>query len=192
MEKMKDVFSKPNLISSILNERVLNIPNTITFARFTLLPFFVITMLKTDLNSSLIIFTIIAITDKLDGISSRMMKQVTEFGRSFDSFIDWSVFLVAFFLLVTLGYIETFWAPLLAFPATVIFLSKLMFLKKQKEIPITPLAKISGGMAYTTVISILINFVYAKQILIAMFIVVYLSMIRYIILTAKLHRFVKT
>ena len=175
-------------ISNMLNEDILNIPNLITFTRFALLPLFAVLMLNSNLNYALAIFAIIAITDKLDGISSRVMKQVTEFGKSFDSFTDWSVFIVAFILLVSLGYIELFWILLLVFPAIVMFFSKLIFLKRQKKVPVTPIARISVAMAYITIISILIDFEYTKQILIATFTVIYFSMMRYLFLASKFYK----
>ncbi len=178
-------------ISNMLNEKILNIPNMITFSRLALLPLFIITMLNGNLNYSLIIFALITVIDKLDGISSRVMKQITEFGRSFDSFTDWSVFIVAFIFLVSLGYIEIFWTILLVFPAVVMFLSKLVFLKKQKKAPITPIARISVAMMYITIISILIDFAYTKQILIATFIVIYFSMMRYLFMASKLYKSAK-
>ena len=179
-------------LSNMLNEDILNIPNLITFTRFALLPLFAVLMLNSNLNYALAIFAIIAITDKLDGISSRVMKQVTEFGKSFDSFTDWSVFIVAFILLVSLGYIELFWILLLVFPAIVMFFSKLIFLKRQKKVPVTPIARISVAMAYITIISILIDFEYTKQILIATFTVIYFSMMRYLFLASKLHKSAKS
>ena len=173
-------------IRNIMDEKMLNVPNIITFTRFALLPLFVITMLNSELNYSLIIFTIIAISDKIDGISSRVLKQVTEFGKSFDSFTDWSIFLVTFSLLTALGYIEIIWILLLAFPAIVMLSLKLIFLKKQKKAPVTPIARISVTMAYVTVISILVDFTYSKQILIATLVVIYSSMARYLILFNRL------
>jgi len=179
-------------ISNMLNEDILNIPNLITFTRFALLPLFAVLMLNSNINYALAIFAIIAITDKLDGISSRVMKQVTEFGRSFDSFTDWSVFIVTFLLLVSLGYIALSWILLLVFPAIVMFFSKLIFLKKQKKVPVTPIARISVAMMYITIISILIDFAYTKQILIATFAIIYFSMMRYLFLASKLHKSAKS
>ena len=178
-------------IINIMDEKILNIPNMITFTRFALLPLFVVAMLNSNLNYALAIFAIIAITDKLDGISSTVMKQVTEFGRSFDSFTDWSVFIVTFILLVSLGYIELLWVLLLVFPAIIMFFSKLIFLKKQKKAPVTPIARISVAMTYITIISILIDFAYTKQILIVTFIIIYFSMTRYLFLASNLYKSAK-
>ena len=178
-------------ISNMLNEDMFNIPNLITFMRFALLPLFAVLMLNSNINYALAVFAIIAITDKLDGISSTVMKQVTEFGRSFDSFTDWSVFIVTFILLVSLGYIELLWVLLLVFPAIIMFFSKLIFLKKQKKAPVTPIARISVAMTYITIILILTDFVYPKQILIAPFIIIYFSMARYLFLASKLYKSAK-
>jgi len=173
-------------ISYLLDEKIWNIPNIITFMRFALLPLFAFTMLRSKLNYSLIIFAIIVLSDKVDGISSRVMNQVTEFGKVFDSFTDWSVFIVTFFLFVTLGYLDFFWILLLIFPASVMFLLKLIFLKKKRKVPVTPIARISVGTVYLTIIAILIDFIYKEQILILMFVLIYLSMFRYIILSMEL------
>jgi CDP-diacylglycerol--glycerol-3-phosphate 3-phosphatidyltransferase len=175
-------------VGNILDEKILNIPNIITFMRLGLLPLFVSTLLNSNLNYAVIIFSIIAISDKLDGISARVMKQTTEFGKAFDSFTDWSVFLVSFFLFVILGYIHFIWMLLLIFSAAVMFLSKIIFLKKQKKTLVTPIARISVGMAYVTAISILIDFAYKEQFLIITFVLVYLSMFRYAILSSKLFK----
>ncbi len=170
-------------ITRSLEERILNIPNMITFMRFSLLPVFVLTLINSQKNYSLIIFSVIAVSDKIDGISARVMKQVTEFGKSFDSFTDWSIFLVSFSLFAVLGYIDFIWAVLLVIPAIIISILKLAFIKKNKSVPVTPTARISVAMAYATVISILIDFHYKDYVLWAMFALVYLSMARYIIIS---------
>ena len=161
---------------------ILNIPNAITFMRLALLPLFAITLFNSKLGYSLIIFTIIALSDIVDGILAKVMNQKTEFGKSFDSFADWTVFLITFFLLVILDYIDFIWILLLTFPAIVMLVSKMIFLKKHENIVVTLIARISVGMTYVAIIAILINFVYQKQILILTFIVIYMSMFKYLIM----------
>jgi len=178
-------------IKDTLDERILNIPNIITFMRFALLPLFVFTMLKSELNYSLIIFGIIVLSDRFDGISARMTKQVTEFGKAFDSFTDWSVFLISFVALVIKGYLDLIWILLLILPAIIISLSKLFLLKKQEKMPVTPIARVSVGITYVTIIAILINFIYKEQVLIVAFIFIYLSMFRYISLLSKMSKSIK-
>lgn len=178
-------------VGNILDEKILNIPNIITFMRLGLLPLFVSTLLNSNLNYALIIFSIIAISDKLDGISARVMKQTTEFGKAFDSFTDWSVFLVSFSMFTFLGYIGWIWVILLILPAIIISVSKLIILKKRKKTLVTPIARISVGMTYVTIIAILIDFAYKEQFLIIMFVLIYLSMFRYLILSGRLFKYSK-
>jgi CDP-diacylglycerol--glycerol-3-phosphate 3-phosphatidyltransferase len=172
-------------VRDILDKKILNIPNIITFMRLALLPLFVVTVSNSKLNYSLIIFGIIALSDKIDGISARVMNQVTEFGKAFDSFTDWSVFLISFIILVIKGYLDLIWILLLVIPAIVILLSKIIILKKWRKIPITPTARISVALTYVAIIAILINFAYKEQILIVAFVFIYLSMFRYVFLLSK-------
>jgi CDP-diacylglycerol---glycerol-3-phosphate 3-phosphatidyltransferase len=173
---------------NMLDEKILNLPNIITFMRFGLLPVFAFTMLNDQLNYSLIIFGIIVLSDGIDGVSARLTKQVTEFGKAFDSFTDWSVFLISFFLFVILGYVDLIWIFLLIVPAAVITSSKVLFLKKEKKMLVTIIARISVGMTYATIIAILIDFIYKEHLLLITFILIYLSMFRYAVLSSKLFR----
>ena len=189
---MLTVFSGIGYLVKIINvfdEKVFTIPNIITFMRFALLPLFALELMNSQLNYALVIFSIIAISDKIDGISARVMRQVTESGKAFDSFTDWSVFLVSFSLFAILGYIDPIWIALLILPALVISALKIALIKKESEVPVTPIAKISIAMAYATVVSILIDFPYKDYVLWAMFALVYLSMARYLVIfRSKLRR----
>ena len=175
-------------IIRISDKRILNVPNIITFMRFSLIPLFAYTLLKSKLKYALIIFGIIAISDKFDGISAKIMNQVTEFGRIFDSLTDGLLILTSFILFYVGGYIEAKWILLLILPAIIIPMLKVIFLKKEKKTPVTPIAKISVGMTYVAIVSILIDFAYKEEILIITFILVYLSMSRYLILTRRLFK----
>jgi len=161
---------------------ILNVPNATTFMRLALLPLFAITLLNSKLGYSMIIFTTIALNDMVDGILAKVMNQKTEFGKSLDSFADWFIFLITFFLLVILDYIDFIWILLLIFPAIIMLASKIIFLKKHKKVIVTLTARISVGMTYVTIIAILINFGYQEQILILTFIVIYISMFKYLIM----------
>ena len=178
-------------IRNILDIKILNIPNIITFMRFGLLPLFAVTIINSKLNYSLLIFAIIVISDKLDGISARIMNQTTEFGRIFDSFTDGLLILTSFLLLTIKGHIDLIWILLLILPAIFIPLSKIVLLKKYRKMLVTPIAKISVGIIYFAIIAILINFIYKEQILIITFILLYLSMFRYIILSSGSFKSVK-
>lgn len=79
--------------------KVLNVPNQLTFARFVLaIVVFVLLPLGYYL-SSLILFTIAATTDWVDGYWARKYDQVTKLGRMFDPFVDKIIICGTFILL---------------------------------------------------------------------------------------------
>ena len=120
-------------MSKILDKKILNLPNIITFMRFGLLPLFALTVLNSNLNYSLLIFAIIVASDKIDGVSARVMNQVTEFGKAFDGFTDWLFILISFILFTVLDYIDFVWILLLILAAIINSISKITMLKKQKK-----------------------------------------------------------
>jgi cardiolipin synthase len=85
-------------------EKILNIPNTLTALR-VVLAFFIVYLIFTEVEiiPIVIIFVFAAFTDFLDGQAARRFKQETEFGRKFDIRADrilWGstalAFLIAF------------------------------------------------------------------------------------------------
>lgn len=71
------------------NEKLLNVPNTLTFIR-VLLTLVLIWMfiLEFEVMTILIVFIIAALTDFLDGQVARRFDQVTRFGAKFDVIAD--------------------------------------------------------------------------------------------------------
>ena len=167
-------------IKEMTGNKVVNMPNLITLFRFLLIIPFVYYFLNAKLQVALIIFAIITLSDKLDGISARLMNQRTELGSGLDSFTDWTLIIATFILLAIKNYISILWAILLIIPSLINGVLKLIYAKKQKIVPITFIARISVGLTYITIISILINFGYSIYLLVATIILVYLAMITYI------------
>lgn len=66
----------------------INIPNSLTLGRILLTPLFVIFLLKDLLSFALLVFTIAAISDALDGLFARYFNQHTEFGAYLDPIAD--------------------------------------------------------------------------------------------------------
>ncbi len=66
----------------------INIPNTITFIRILLVPFFIFCIIKNMYFEALIIFTVAGISDGLDGFIARSFKQQTVLGSYIDPFAD--------------------------------------------------------------------------------------------------------
>ena len=168
-------------IRQMTGDKVVNLPNLITLGRFLLIIPFAYYFLNLEIHISLLIFAIITLSDKLDGISARLMNQKTELGSGLDSFTDWTVILTTFILLVIKRYISAFWVVLLAVPSIISGILKITYAKRQKVVPVTFVARISVGLTYVTIISVLINFRYNLYLLIAMLVTVYLAMIGYLL-----------
>lgn len=65
-----------------------NIPNILTIIRFILIPFIFISVVKKYYLIALIIFTISAITDVLDGFIARKFNYITDIGKLIDPLAD--------------------------------------------------------------------------------------------------------
>ena len=65
-----------------------NIPNILTIIRFILIPFIFISVVSKHFLIALIIFTISAITDVLDGFIARKFNYITDIGKLIDPLAD--------------------------------------------------------------------------------------------------------
>ncbi len=175
-------------IRETTGNKVINLPNLITLFRFLMIVPFVYYFLNEKMNISLLFFAIITLSDKLDGISARIMNQKTELGSGLDSFTDWTLIITTFILLVIENRIKLIWAALLVIPSLISGAMKMIYAKKQKTVPVTFVASLSVGLTYITIISILINFVYNIYLLAVTILIVYIAMIVYVIKALSLHR----
>ncbi len=167
-------------IKKMTGSKIVNLPNIITLSRFLLIIPFAYYLLNSNIKISLLIFAIIALSDKLDGVSARLMNQKTELGSGLDSFTDWTLITVTFFLMVAKNYINGSWAVLLVAPSMISGIMKMAYAKKQKVVPVTFVARMSVGLMYIAILSILINFEYKFYLLILTAATVYISMIVYV------------
>src|SRR3989344_3322317 len=72
-------------------------PNQVTWLRIISLPFIFYLLVKENYLSGLILFSISALTDALDGAMARTRNQITELGKILDAVADKGlIFLVAF------------------------------------------------------------------------------------------------
>lgn len=168
-------------VKKITRNEIINIPNAITFLRFVLIPVFVFLAFKSESTWLFIVFAVIAATDKLDGLSARLTNQMTKFGSAFDSFTDWTFIITAFFTFVAKGRIDMIWALTLSVPGIISALSKMIYAKKEKIVPVTSIAKISVGLIYITLLSIMIDFQYKEVLMISTILLSYFSMIVYLV-----------
>ena len=168
-------------IRRMTGNRIVNLPNLITMARFLLVIPFVYYFLKAELHISLLIFAVIALSDKLDGISARLMNQKTELGSGLDSFTDWTLIITTFVLLVMKNYIDVLWVAALVAPSLISGILKMIYAKKLRVVPVTFIARLSVGLTYVAIIAIWIDFKYKFYLLAATLVFVYMAMIGYVI-----------
>lgn len=160
-------------MGKLIGEDVINISNVITTFRLLLIPLFIINLIKSNVNYALLIFTIIVLSDKLDGISARIAKQVTKFGRIYDAFIDFTLIVSSLIVFHIMGLLELFWILILLIPPVFLTITKTLHYRKLKETASGALGKIVVGISYVAIFSIIIDFVYKFEILVIIALLAY-------------------
>ena len=77
----------------------LTLANLLTVLRLALVPFFIIAVTESRFGLSLVIFGVAGVTDFLDGIIARMLKQATPLGAILDPMADKLLMTAAFVVL---------------------------------------------------------------------------------------------
>ena len=83
----------------------MNLPNLITVFRLLLIPVFVIFLLENRSNLALATFVAAGISDALDGLLARILKQKTLFGAYVDPVADKLLLATAFVTLAIMGWL---------------------------------------------------------------------------------------
>ena len=81
-----------------------NLPNTLTLLRIILIPVIVVLFLSDEASNrfiAFILFLIASITDYLDGVLARYMKQETNFGEFLDPVADKLLVIITLMLLIS-------------------------------------------------------------------------------------------
>ncbi|HLC50435.1 MAG TPA: CDP-diacylglycerol--glycerol-3-phosphate 3-phosphatidyltransferase [Candidatus Nanoarchaeia archaeon] len=140
--------------------KIVNLPNLITLSRLLLIIPFAYYFLNSKINLALIIFGIITLSDKLDGVSARVMHQMTEFGSLFDSASDTIFILTTLMLLIHAKYVTVFYAAMFILPIILIVWLKAYNLKKNRRIIKPTISTINVGLGYAAILALLIDFAY--------------------------------
>jgi cardiolipin synthase (CMP-forming) len=86
-----------------VRQRMLNLPNFLTLVRILSIPFFLVYLSYHRYLEALIIFIIGGITDFLDGLAARLMKQETPLGAYLDPIADKLLVITSFIVLGVIG-----------------------------------------------------------------------------------------
>ncbi|MBW2997062.1 CDP-alcohol phosphatidyltransferase family protein [Candidatus Woesearchaeota archaeon] len=88
-----------------MKEKIINIPNAITFLRLLLLPAVLILFHREFWVAAAALYIILMLSDALDGFAARKLKQETYFGRCFDTVADFGVYYTFLIYLFMNGWI---------------------------------------------------------------------------------------
>lgn len=83
----------------------MNLPNLLTLIRIILTPLLVILLINSKFLEALIVFTIAGITDGMDGLIARWMRQKTRIGSILDPIADKLLLTSAYVTLAVIGFL---------------------------------------------------------------------------------------
>ena len=136
-----------------------NIPNILTIIRFILIPFIFISVVSKHFLIALIIFTISAITDVLDGFIARKFNYITDIGKLIDPIAD-KLTQMALLLSLAILKILPWWIFAIVFIKECVMIISASFLYKRDDVVVY--SKWYGKLAtvlfyFAIVVSLIIN-----------------------------------
>ena len=96
-------------------------PNLLTLLRLIFVPFAVIAVLSNHYGWALTLFVVAGVTDGLDGLLARLLKQKTVLGQYLDPIADKLLLSTMFLMLASMGKIP-WWVTVLVFSRDIIIL----------------------------------------------------------------------
>ena len=110
-----------------------NIPNILTIMRFIFIPFIFTSVVNNDYLLALIIFTISAITDILDGYIARKYNYITDLGKLIDPLAD-KLTQVSLLLSLSILKILPWWIFAIVFIKECVMVISASLLYKRKDV----------------------------------------------------------
>ena len=111
-----------------------NIPNILTIIRFILIPFIYISVLSRHFLTALIIFTISALTDVLDGYIARKYNYITDIGKLIDPLADKLTQIALLLSLTLLKILPTWWIFAIVFIKELVLVISASVLYSKKDV----------------------------------------------------------
>lgn len=160
------------LESYTVSNKILTLPNCITFVRFLLLPVFFYLLLHSQNIAALVVYAIASLTDFLDGWTARHFNCVTRLGQLMDPALDT--------LLMISGVVGTYiigalplWCMIVIFAreALILCAGGVLLLAYKIRIPVIYLGKVATALLFVGICLLFLNpqigiwFIYAGIIL---------------------------
>ena len=136
-----------------------NIPNILTIIRFILVPFIYTSVINNRFLTGLIIFTISALTDVLDGFIARKFNYITDIGKLMDPLADK---LTQISLLLALSFLKIlpWWIFIIVFIKELVLVISASVLYSKKDVVVYSkwYGKLATTLFYLAIVtSLLIN-----------------------------------
>lgn len=119
-------------------KNAINIPNILTITRILLIPLFIIFLLKNMFHFALLVFTVAAISDGLDGLFARYLDQRTLLGAYLDPLADKLLLTSAFITLAVIKIVPAWLAVIVISRDILILLGVAIFALTDISIEIRP------------------------------------------------------
>lgn len=134
-----------------------NLPNILTVTRILLTPLFVIFLLKDMFGFALIVFTVSAISDGLDGLLARYFDQRTEIGAYLDPIADKLLMTASYVSLAVLHIVPPWLTVIVISRDILIALGFAVFTITNRQVEIKPslISKCTTAAQLLTIILIL-------------------------------------
>ena len=116
----------------------MNVPNSLTVLRLVAIPVFAVLFLEGRMGAALLVFVGAMITDWLDGIAARVLKQFTALGAILDPVADKLIGLTALVLLCWSGRLPRWLLWLLIFREVCIFAAIAILTRTGRRYEIRP------------------------------------------------------
>ncbi len=138
---------------------IMNIPNLLTIIRIILTPLFVIFMIQEEYLGALLAFTCAGITDALDGVIARWLKQKTRIGAVLDPIADKALLSSSYVVTAVTGMIPP-WLSVIVISRDIMILLGVLLLflfKGGVEIRPTILGKLTTLVQLGTIFLMLVD-----------------------------------
>jgi cardiolipin synthase len=136
----------------------MSLPNILTLIRILLIPLFVILIMYKYLEWALVVFGVAGITDGIDGLLARLIRQRTELGAYLDPIADKLLLSAAFITLAIIEILPRWLAVIVITRDVIILLGLLVMILNNYHVTIHPslISKITTFLQISTVLLVLL------------------------------------
>ena len=140
------------------SDRILTIPNVISFIRLCLLPVYLVLLFNGNNLPAAIIFAVAAATDFLDGMIARATNSVSKLGQVLDPLVDRLAMLTGIIALAVLGRLPV-WITVIVILRDVLFVIfyALLMKKVRVRIPVIMLGKVATTFFFVGIAFLILN-----------------------------------